>query len=182
MPRVRADRLREIARVPLAAGGVPEAATVARHRVAANLAGHDSHGIIRIPGHVERVRAGHTVPGAPFEVVRESPTTTMVDGHRGFGCVVNERAMRLTIERRAQPTSPPPRCSARAMSQGHVGRLASYPLVAAEAGMIGMAWADSGHSPTAVAPSGGARRGSAPTPGPSPCLRIWRGRCSSACH
>jgi uncharacterized oxidoreductase len=48
--------------------------------------------------------------------------------------------------------------------QGHVGRLASYPLMAAKAGMIGMAWADSGRSPKGVAPFGGreARLGTNP--------------------
>ena len=48
--------------------------------------------------------------------------------------------------------------------QGHIGRLASYPLMAAEAGMIGMIWADSGRSPKGVAPFGGreARLGTNP--------------------
>ncbi len=33
------------------------------------------------------------------------------------------------------------------VQRSHIGRLASYPLMAAEAGMIGMIWADSGRSP-----------------------------------
>jgi uncharacterized oxidoreductase len=76
-----------------------EAATVARHCVAANLAGHDSHGIIQIPGYIDRIKAGHIVPGAPFTIVQESPTTTVVDGNWGFGYVINEQAMALTIEK-----------------------------------------------------------------------------------
>src|SRR6476620_8072878 len=48
--------------------------------------------------------------------------------------------------------------------QSHVGRLAAYPLMAARAGMIGIATADSGRSPKAVAPFGGreARLGTNP--------------------
>jgi uncharacterized oxidoreductase len=48
--------------------------------------------------------------------------------------------------------------------QSHVGRLAAYPLMAARAGMIGIATADSGRSPKVVAPYGGreARLGTNP--------------------
>ncbi len=162
MPKLQADRLREIGTALIVAAGVPEeeAATVARHCVNANLAGHDSHGIIMIPNYIERVKVGHIVPGAPFTIVRESPTTTVVDGNWGFGYVVNERAMRLVIEKARTANL----AAATVFRQGHVGRLATYPLMAAEAGMIGMAWADSGRSPKGVAPFGGreARLGTNP--------------------
>ena len=162
MPKVRAERLREIGRILLVANGVPdaEAATVARHCVSANLAGHDSHGVIQIPGYIDRVKAGHIVPGAPFTVLRESPTTAVIDGNWGFGYVANERAMRLVIEKARTANL----AAATVFRQGHVGRLATYPLMAAEAGMIGMAWADSGRSPKSVAPYGGreARLGTNP--------------------
>jgi len=48
--------------------------------------------------------------------------------------------------------------------QSHVGRLGAYPLMAARAGMIGLATADSGRSPKHVAPFGGreARLGTNP--------------------
>ena len=162
MPKVRAERLREIGRTLLVANGVPEpeAATVARHCVSANLAGHDSHGIIMLPNYIERVRVGHIVPGAPFAVLRESPTTAVIDGNWGFGYVVNERAMRMVIDKARTSNL----AAATVFRQGHVGRLAAYPLMAAEAGMIGMAWADSGRSPKSVAPFGGreARLGTNP--------------------
>jgi len=162
MPKLPAQRLREIGRGLLIGAGAPpeEAETVARHVVGANLAGHDSHGIIQIPGYIDRIRAGHIVPGAPWEIVQESPSTTVVDGHWGFGYVVNERAMALTIEKAAASNI----AACTVFRQSHVGRLASYPLMAARAGMIGMAWADSGRSPKGVAPFGGreARLGTNP--------------------
>src|SRR5436853_5070544 len=101
MPKIPAERLSEIGRALFVAAGTPpeEAETVMRHVVAANLAGHDSHGVIQIPTYIERIKVGHIVPGAPWKIVQESPTTTVVDGHWGFGYVVNERAMRLTIEK-----------------------------------------------------------------------------------
>src|SRR5918911_193396 len=162
MPRVPADRLRRITEDLLVAAGTPreEAEIVARHSIDANLAGHDSHGIIQIPTYIERVKVGHIVPGAPWTIVRDSPTTTVVDGHWGFGYVVTERAMRLTIDKaRAANVA-----ACTVARQGHIGRLASYTLMAAQSDMIGLITADSGRSPKAVAPFGGreARLGTNP--------------------
>src|ERR1700730_829727 len=162
MPRIAAERLHKIGAALLVGAGASreEADTVARGCVNANLAGHDSHGIILIPSYVERIKVGHIVPGAPFKIVQESPTTTVIDGHWGFGFVVNERAMRLTIEKAKTANV----AAATVFRQSHVGRLAAYPLMAAQAGMIGIATADSGRSPKAVAPFGGreARLGTNP--------------------
>ena len=162
MPKIAAERLQKIGAALLVGAGASrdEADTVARGCVAANLAGHDSHGIILIPTYVERIKVGHIVPGAPFKVVQESPTTTVIDGHWGFGFVVNERAMRLTIEKAKTANV----AAATVFRQSHVGRLGAYPLMAAQAGMIGIATADSGRSPKAVAPYGGreARLGTNP--------------------
>jgi len=150
MPKIIAERLNEIGQALFVAAGVPptEAETVMRHVVAANLAGHDSHGIIQVPTYIERVKVGHIVPGAPWTIVQESPTTTVVDGHWGFGYVVNERAMKLTIEKAKTANV----AAATVFRQGHIGRVASYTLMAAREGMIGIATADSGRSPKAVAP------------------------------
>ena len=162
MPKIAAERLQKIGAALLVGAGASreEADTVARGCVAANLAGHDSHGIILIPTYVERIKVGHIVPGAPFKIVQESPTTTAIDGHWGFGFVVNERAMRLTIEKAKTANV----AAATVFRQSHVGRLGAYPLMAAQAGMIGIATADSGRSPKAVAPYGGreARLGTNP--------------------
>jgi uncharacterized oxidoreductase len=162
MPKVAAERLTQIGEALLIAAGAPaeEAAIVMRHCVEANLVGHDSHGIIQIPTYIDRIKAGHIVPGAPWTIVRESPTTTVVDGHWGFGYVVNERAMRLTIEKADRANV----AAATVFRQGHIGRLAGYTLMAAEAGMIGLITADSGRSPKGVAPFGGreARLGTNP--------------------
>ncbi len=162
MPTFPAAGLQALAHDILVGAGVPteEAATVARHCIGANLAGHDSHGIIQIPTYVDRVRVGHIVPGAPWVIVQESATTTVIDGHWGFGYVVNERAMRLTIDK-AQASGV---AASTVFRQGHIGRLASYALMAAEAGMIGLLCADSGRSPKGVAPFGGreARLGTNP--------------------
>src|SRR3974390_3866675 len=153
MPKIHADRLQEKGRALFVAAGTPkdEAELVMRHIVGANLVGHDSHGVIQIPTYIERIKAGHIVPGAPWTIVQESPTTTVVDGHWGFGYVANERAMRPTIEKAKSANL----AAATVFRQGHIGRVASYTLMAAREGMIGIATADSGRSPKAAAPFGG---------------------------
>ena len=155
MPIVTAERLTDIAAALLIGACAPasEAATVARFSIAANLAGHDSHGIIMIPSYIERIKLGHIVPGAAWEIRQETPTTTVIDGNWGFGYVVTERAMRHTIAKAHTQNV----AAATVLRQGHIGRLASYPLMAAAEGMIAMITADSGRSSKQVAPFGGAK-------------------------
>jgi LDH2 family malate/lactate/ureidoglycolate dehydrogenase len=153
MPRVAAERLHRIGAALLtAAGSSPdEAEVVMRHCIEANLAGHDSHGIIQIPTYVDRIQVGHIVPGAPWTIVQETQTTTVIDGHWGFGYTVTERAMQLTIDKAARTNV----AATTVFRQGHIGRLASYTLMAARADMIGLITADSGRSTKQVAPFGG---------------------------
>ena len=155
MPNVQAEKLMEIARALLEKAGASaeEAATIARYNIGANLVGHDSHGIILIPTYIDRIKAGHIVPGAPFDVKEQSPTTMVIDGNWGFGYVVTDRAMRMTIDKAKQQNV----AATTVFRQSHIGRLASYPLMAAREGMIAMITADSGRSAKAVAPFGGAQ-------------------------
>src|SRR5262245_58481812 len=162
MPIVQVDRLTRIGAAMLKAAGESdeEASAVDTGCVNANLAGHDSHGVIAIPTYIDRVKAGHIVPGAQWTIVQESPTTTVIDGHWGFGFHVNAKAMALTIEKAR--TANVAACTV--FRQSHVGRLGAYPMMAMREGMIGIATADSGRSPKHVAPFGGreARLGTNP--------------------
>jgi LDH2 family malate/lactate/ureidoglycolate dehydrogenase len=155
MPNVSAEKLTDIAKGLLVAAGASqeEAEVIARYNIGANLVGHDSHGIILIPQYIERIKAGHIVPQAPWNIIEESPTTTVIDGNWGFGYAVTDRAMRYTIEKAKKQNV----AAATVFRQSHIGRLASYPLVAAGEGMIAMITADSGRSPKHVAPFGGAK-------------------------
>ncbi len=153
MPTVQADRLTNIAAQLLKGVGASEeeAEIISRHSIGANLAGHDSHGIIQIPTYIDRAKRGHIVPGAPFEIIKDTPTTTVVDGHWGFGYVVSERLMNMTIKK-AKTSGV---AAATVFRQSHVGRVADYPIMAAKSGLIGMMTADSGRSSKAVVPFGG---------------------------
>ena len=48
-----------------------EAKTVAEHLVDANLAGHDSHGVMRIVQYVEEVQAGKIIPGKKVDCIQD---------------------------------------------------------------------------------------------------------------
>src|SRR5947207_13512877 len=100
MPIIEAEKLRGFATALVAAMGASneEAETVADVLVRSNLAGHDSHGVIRLEQYARMVREGQIVPAAPFEIVRQMPAMALVDGHQGFGAVVATRATRLAME------------------------------------------------------------------------------------
>ena len=101
MPTVDHEPLGQMVDGILRAMGTNEEETqiVRRHMIGANLVGHDSHGVILLPTYVDRIKKGHIVPGAKFEIVREGPTTARINGNWGFGQVVSERAMQMAIDK-----------------------------------------------------------------------------------
>ncbi|MBK8021079.1 MAG: Ldh family oxidoreductase [Chloroflexi bacterium] len=56
-------------------------------------------GVRRLPVYYERISKGYIQPGAPFEIVKESPALALVDGHNGLGSVVSQKAMELAIQK-----------------------------------------------------------------------------------
>ena len=101
MPIVQADRLTKMGAALLRAAGASgdEADAVAVGCINTNLRRHGSQGNNAIPTYIDRIKVGHIVPGEKWTIVQESPATTVIDGHWGFGFYVNARAMELTIEK-----------------------------------------------------------------------------------
>ena len=71
---------------------------MADHLVRSNLAGHDSHGAIRVPQYIDLIDAGRILPAATAQVVTRLPAGAAMDGRGGFGQVIARDAMRLAIE------------------------------------------------------------------------------------
>ncbi|MCH8897941.1 MAG: Ldh family oxidoreductase [Chloroflexi bacterium] len=156
MPVFKPDFLHKVAYEIYRAKGVPEdeAEIVATHQVKANLVGHDSHGMIHVPEYCERIDKGHIVPGAPFVIEQETPSTAVINGNWGFGFVVTEKATRMVIEKaKTQGVA-----AITVHLQSHIGRLGDYPTMITKEGMIGLITADSGAGPKAVVPFGGRAR------------------------
>jgi LDH2 family malate/lactate/ureidoglycolate dehydrogenase len=60
--------------------------------------GIESHGVNRFkPIYIDRIKAGIQLPTTQFEILRETPTTAVVDGHHGMGQVIGHRAMSMAI-------------------------------------------------------------------------------------
>jgi len=78
---------------------------------------------------------GGVVPGATFEIIRETPATALVDAHKGFGYVSGVRAMRLAA-RKAQAVGTG---SVLVRHSNHFGQAGYHAEVAVKAGMIGLA-------------------------------------------
>ena len=74
MPTVSAPHLERLTTTIFERCGAPpdHARIVAEHLVASNLAGHDSHGVIRIPQYLDLISAGKLKPDARTQVVHET--------------------------------------------------------------------------------------------------------------
>jgi uncharacterized oxidoreductase len=153
MPRISAGELQSVGSKILAALRVPadEATWVAELLVRANLAGHDSHGVICIPQYARAVRAAEVHAGAPIEIVQESPSTALINGNWGLGQVVSRRAMNIAIQKAQETTI----SSVAAHNLYHVGRLADYTRMAAEHNLVGIMMVNGGGASPLVAPFGG---------------------------
>ena len=97
----QASYLHAMTREVLTAAGTPHhiAEDVAEILVNANLAGHDSHGVIRIPSYLERIADGQTQPAAEPTFINETANTLRVDGGNGFGHYTARKAMERAIEK-----------------------------------------------------------------------------------
>lgn len=93
--------LRTLIRSIFVATGAPEdiADEVAVGLVENNLAGHDSHGLLRVPQYYEAINKGTIVPDARPEVVHDGGATAVVSGNWTFGQVAGNAAADVAIDR-----------------------------------------------------------------------------------
>jgi uncharacterized oxidoreductase len=153
VPTFSAEKLAEFAANLLEAGALSrdEAALVAQSLVGANLRGHDSHGVMRIPFYLNRAEKGEVAPGAEFEVLEETPSLLTVDGHWGFG---QTQSRRLT-ERLIQKAGDSGVGVGTMIHCSHIGRLGEYCEMAAEAALVSMMMVNNHGAVRRVAPPGG---------------------------
>lgn len=77
-----------------------EASICADVLVESDRRGIESHGCNRFkPIYVDRILAGIQNPVTEFEIVKESPTTAVVDGHDGMGMIIAYKSMNMAIEK-----------------------------------------------------------------------------------
>ncbi len=117
--------------------GVPleDAKVSAEVLIESDKRGIDSHGIARFKTiYYDRLKNGQQKPITEFEILREGPTTAVIDGHDGMGHPIAKRAMQMAIDK------------AKKFGMGmtavrnstHYGIAGYYPLMAAKQNMIGI--------------------------------------------
>lgn len=131
-----------------------EAAAIGRHLVEANLVGHDSHGVIRVPAYVGWVKAGKLVPNRSITTVFDSGPLAVLDGNSGFGQVIGEQAVDLGIEKARQHGV----AVIGLGNSGHVGRLGDWAIRAAAADLLSLHFVNTSGGGILVAPFGGTDR------------------------
>jgi uncharacterized oxidoreductase len=153
MPTFHAPALVSLSQSLFEAAGVPatDAAVVARSLVDANLCGHDSHGVMRVPQYIDFIRKGTYKAGVPLDVIRETPAVVAADGNWGLGQVQAYRLLDKLV----------PRAKALGIAAGtlrncgHTGRLGEYAEFAAREHMALFASVNSHGAGRRVAPPGG---------------------------
>jgi L-2-hydroxycarboxylate dehydrogenase (NAD+) len=100
-PRVSPERLRRFVARAFVAMGLPagDADTVADLMVQADLRGSDTHGVIRVPLYVRRLKAGGVNVRPNIRIVSERGSTALVDGDNGIGHLVMRFATQVAIEK-----------------------------------------------------------------------------------
>jgi len=117
--------------------GVPEddARICADVLITSDKRGIDSHGINRLKHiYYDRIKMGIQSPVTNFEIIKEGPTTAVVDGHNGMGMVIAKKSMEMAIEKAKDYGMG----MVAVRNSTHYGIAGYYALMAAEAGMVGI--------------------------------------------
>lgn len=117
--------------------GVPEADAkiVADVLLESDRRGIESHGVNRFkPIYIDRIKAGIQHPVTNFEVVKETKTTAVVDGHDGMGQVIGYRCMQMAIDKAKEYGMG----MVVARNSTHYGIAGYYPTMACKQGLLGI--------------------------------------------
>jgi L-2-hydroxycarboxylate dehydrogenase (NAD+) len=133
--RIPVDTLERFMLDTFVALGVPpeDAEVAAEILITSDLWGVESHGIGRLKMYVDRIRSGLQLPVTRMEVVRDTPTTAVVDGAHGMGQVIAHRCMEMAIQKARRYGMG----SVAVRNSTHFGVDGYYAMMAANAGMVG---------------------------------------------
>ena len=153
MKRFPPDALRQIGREMFSTAGctLEDAATVTDHLVDSSLAGHDSHGTLRMYEYIGQIAQGVFNPRGTPRIVQEKACTAVVDGDGAFGQIAAKFAMQLAMRKAGDYGF----AAVGLRNTSHIGRVGAYPLLAAREGLIGLIFANAGRLGRQIAPYGG---------------------------
>jgi LDH2 family malate/lactate/ureidoglycolate dehydrogenase len=117
--------------------GIPQedAMIVGDALIQADKLGFDSHGVNRLKSiYLDRIRDGIINPVTNFTIIKEGPTTAVIDGQNGMGQVVSYNAMKMAIEKAKKFGMG----MVTVRNSNHYGFAGYYPLMAVKENMIGI--------------------------------------------
>lgn len=115
-----------------AGSSAAESARIAHYLVKANLTGHDSHGVVRVPRYVQMARDGIMHADREARVLNDTPVFAVLDGQSGYGQTIAPQAVRLGIDK----------CRVLGLAAvalrntGHIGRVADWAEMAAQEELV----------------------------------------------
>ncbi|MGI9492368.1 MAG: malate/lactate/ureidoglycolate dehydrogenase [Geminicoccaceae bacterium] len=128
-----------------------EAAEIAGHLVEANLAGHDSHGVIRIAPYLKLKNAGKISANQQIGLLVDAGALAIVDGKKGYGQPIARQAIDVGIERAKQHGV----AIVGIRNTAHLGRIGAWAEQAAAAGLASLHFVNTTGAGIRVAPFGG---------------------------
>ena len=131
-----------------------EADRVAKYLVGANLAGHPSHGVVRVPRYVSQLKSEKVLPGQSISVVTDTDAIAVVDGHFGFGQTIGEQAVDFGIKKAKAHGA----AVIGLRNVAHLGRIGDWPERAAAQGLVSIHFVNTSGIGLAVAPFGSSER------------------------
>src|SRR3954454_1896018 len=155
MVTLQVDRLIEVVADVFAHAdsSTEEARRIATYLTTANLTGHDSHGVIRVPVYIRWKKMGSVVPDQIVELVVDTPSLAVIDGKFGYGQTVAPQAVKIGIEKCKKAGL----AAIALRNAGHIGRIGDWAEMAAAEGLISIHFVNAAGS-ILVAPYGGVER------------------------
>ena len=136
MPVVESEKLHALTKAICRGVGSSEreADLVANHLVAANLAGHDSHGVGMLPLYVRCWGENKLKPNQHVDVLRDQGSILVLDGRRGFGQVMAFEAMELGMAKAKEEGA----AIVALRNSFHIGRIGYWSELCAKGGFASM--------------------------------------------
>jgi uncharacterized oxidoreductase len=98
----------------------------------ANLRGHDSHGVIRVPRYANWLNDGVQVADVTVDVTLDNEMLAVIDGKFGFGQTVGEQAVDIGIQKAGKHGV----AITALQNAGHLGRIGDWAERAAAEGLV----------------------------------------------
>ncbi len=152
---IGADQLTDMIAATFVAAGASdqEGQAIGENLVEANLSGHDSHGVVRVPRYLRDQQRGHMKFGQTVETVIDGGAFALLDGQFGFGQVVGRQAMDIGLQKATEHGVG----LVALRHAGHLGRIGAWAERACDAGIVSIHFVNVARS-MLVAPFGASQR------------------------